>query len=429
MPSKRWDCLKAVIKMNKLEQLINDLCTEGVEYKTLGELGAFYSGLSGKSKDDFSNGNAKFITYMNVFSNLSLKIDVDDKVKIGENENQNTIQYGDILFTGSSETLEECGMSSVLTSITDEKLYLNSFCFGFRFYDEKLMLPEFSKYVFRSSEIRKQIKRTASGVTRFNVSKKKMEKVTIPLPPILVQEEIVRILDKFTELTAKLTAELTARKQQYEYYKSSLLTFGNEIEWKSLGDVCIVQAGGTPSKNESLYWENGNIKWLSSTVCKNQKNVDEITNYITEQGLLKSSAKMMKANTTLIALVGATIGKVAFLPFEAAINQNIAGIYPINDNDVDPSYVYYACAMLYPKFLELSSGKLAMANLSFVRNLKIPIPPLEKQQRIVDILDRFDKLCNDISDGLPAEIEARQKQYEYYRDKLLTFKKKEATEK
>lgn len=139
-------------------------------------MGAFYSGLSGKSKDDFSNGNAKFITYMNVFSNLSLKIDVDDKVKIGENENQNTIQYGDILFTGSSETPEECGMSSVLTSITDENLYLNSFCFGFRFYDKKLMLPEFSKYVFRSSEIRKQIKRTASGVTRFNVSKKKMEK-------------------------------------------------------------------------------------------------------------------------------------------------------------------------------------------------------------------------------------------------------------
>ena len=417
-----------VIEMNKLEQLINEFCPEGVEYKALGELGEFYSGLNGKSKDDFNNGNAKFITYMNVFSNPSLKIDIDDKVKIEKNENQNTIQYGDVIFTGSSETPEECGMSSVLTSITDEKLYLNSFCFGFRFYDEKLMLPEFSKYVFRSSDIRKQIKRTASGVTRFNVSKKKMEKVTIPLPPIPIQEEIVHILDKFTELTAKLTAELTARKQQYEYYKSSLLTFGNEIEWKSLGDVCIVQAGGTPSKNESLYWENGNIKWLSSTVCKNQKNVDEITNYITEQGLLKSSAKMMKANTTLIALVGATIGKVAFLPFEAAINQNIAGIYPINDNDVDPSYVYYACAMLYPKFLELSSGKLAMANLSFVRNLKIPVPPLEEQQCIVDTLDHFEKLCNDISEGLPAEIEARQKQYEYYRDKLLTFKKKEAVE-
>ena len=417
-----------VIEMNKLEQLINEFCPEGVEYKALGELGEFYSGLNGKSKDDFNNGNAKFITYMNVFSNPSLKIDIDDKVKIEKNENQNTIQYGDVIFTGSSETPEECGMSSVLTSTIDEKLYLNSFCFGFRFYDEKLMLPEFSKYVFRSSENRKQIKRTASGVTRFNISKKKMEKVTIPLPPILVQEEIVRILDKFTELAAELATELAARKQQYEYYKSSLLTFGNEIEWKSLGDVCIVQAGGTPSKNERLYWENGNIKWLSSTVCKNQKNVDEITNYITEQGLLKSSARMMKANTTLVALVGATIGKVAFLPFKAAINQNIAGIYPINDNDLDPSYIYYACTMLYPKFLEFSSGKLAMANLSFVRNLKIPVPPLEEQQCIVDTLDHFEKLCNDISEGLPAEIEARQKQYEYYRDKLLTFKKKEAVE-
>ena len=417
-----------VIEMNKLEQLINEFCPEGVEYKALGELGEFYSGLNGKSKDDFNNGNAKFITYMNVFSNPSLKIDIDDKVKIEKNENQNTIQYGDVIFTGSSETPEECGMSSVLTSTIDEKLYLNSFCFGFRFYDEKLMLPEFSKYVFRSSEIRKQIKRTASGVTRFNISKKKMEKVTIPLPPILVQEEIVRILDKFTELAAELATELAARKQQYEYYKSSLLTFGNEIEWKSLGDVCIVQAGGTPSKNERLYWENGNIKWLSYTVCKNQKNVDEITNYITEQGLLKSSARMMKANTTLVALVGATIGKVAFLPFKAAINQNIAGIYPINDNDLDPSYIYYACTMLYPKFLEFSSGKLAMANLSFVRNLKIPVPPLEEQQCIVDTLDHFEKLCNDISEGLPAEIEARQKQYEYYRDKLLTFKKKEAVE-
>lgn len=382
-----------VIEMNKLEQLINEFCPEGVEYKALGELGEFYSGLNGKSKDDFNNGNAKFITYMNVFSNPSLKIDIDDKVKIEKNENQNTIQYGDVIFTGSSETPEECGMSSVLTSTIDEKLYLNSFCFGFRFYDEKLMLPEFSKYVFRSSEIRKQIKRTASGVTRFNISKKKMEKVTIPLPPILVQEEIVRILDKFTELAAELATELAARKQQYEYYKSSLLTFGNEIEWKSLGDVCIVQAGGTPSKNERLYWENGNIKWLSSTVCKNQKNVDEITNYITEQGLLKSSARMMKANTTLVALVGATIGKVAFLPFKAAINQNIAGIYPINDNDLDPSYIYYACTMLYPKFLEFSSGKLAMANLSFVRNLKIPVPPLEEQQCIVDTLDHFEKLC------------------------------------
>lgn len=404
MPSKRWDCLKAVIKMNKLEQLINELCPNGVEYRRLENCCEI---LDNKRKPVTKSAReaGKYPYY-------------------GANGIQDYVS--NYIFDGTFVLVGEDG--SVVTEIgtpivtwATGKIWVNNHAHIISEINGVLL-----RYLFHYLQT-VRVKHLIHG----NIPKLTggdFRALKIAVPPLPVQEEIVRILDKFTELTAELIAELIARKQQYEYYKSSLLTFGNEIEWKSLGDVCIVQAGGTPSKNESLYWENGNIKWLSSTVCKNQKNVDEITNYITEQGLLKSSAKMMKANTTLIALVGATIGKVAFLPFKAAINQNIAGIYPINDNDVDPSYVYYACTMLYPKFLELSSGKLAMANLSFVRNLKIPIPPLEKQQRIVDILDRFDKLCNDISDGLPAEIEARQKQYEYYRDKLLTFKKKEATE-
>ena len=130
----------------------------------------------------------------------------------------------------------------------------------------------------------------------------------------------------------------------------------------------------------------------------------------------------MRAGTTLIALVGATIGKLAFLPFEASINQNVAGVYPKDINMVNPDYIYYICTTLYSKFQNLGNGKLAMANLSFVRNLEISLPPLKEQNRIVAILDRFDKLCNDLSEGLPAEIEARKKQYEYYRDKLLEFK-------
>ena len=204
---------------------IAELCPDGVPYKRLGELGYFYGGLSGKSKEDFTNGNAKFITYMNVFTNLAIDTDISDLVRIGENEKQNTVQYGDILFTGSSETPDECGMSSVLTEVSDEKFYLNSFCFGFRLKDNNLLLPDFSKYLFRSQNIRKQIKRTANGVTRFNVSKKKMEQVVIPLPPLPVQQKIVRILDNFTELIAELTAELTARQKQYEYYRDKLLSF------------------------------------------------------------------------------------------------------------------------------------------------------------------------------------------------------------
>ncbi|HCQ5598564.1 restriction endonuclease subunit S [Clostridioides difficile] len=415
--------------MSKLEQLINKLCPEGVEYKALGELGDFYSGLSGKSKNDFSNGNAKFITYMNVFSNLSLKIDVDDKVKIGEKENQNTIQYGDVLFTGSSETPEECGMSSVLTSITDEKLYLNSFCFGFRFYDKNLMMPEFSKYVFRASEIRKQIKRTASGVTRFNVSKKKMEKVIIPLPPLPVQEEIVRILDKFTELIAELIAELTARKYQYEYYRNNLLS--KNTNKKSLKQIALSScSGGTPLKSNKAYYDDGTIPWLrTQEVVFNEINKTDC--FITELAVQKTSAKWIPANCVIVAISGASAGRCAINKIPLTTNQHCLAI-EINPEVALYKYVFYCVCNQYEDLIAKKEGARGDLNSSRILGLEIPIPypedkekSLAEQQRIVDILDRFDRLCNDISEGLPAEIEARQKQYEYYRDKLLTFKKKD----
>lgn len=211
--------------MSKLERLIQQYCPDGVEWKPLGELGVFYSGLTGKTKSDFTGGNEKFITYVNVFNNPSLKTDVLEKVKIAEGERQNTIQYGDVLFTGSSETPDECGMSSVLTHTTEEQLYLNSFCFGFRFFDLSDKCPSFMKYLFRSTNIRKAICKTANGVTRYNISKKEFAKIEIPIIPLPVQEEIVRILDTFTELQAELQAELQKRQQQYNFYRDNLLNF------------------------------------------------------------------------------------------------------------------------------------------------------------------------------------------------------------
>ena len=414
--------------MSKVDELIEQLCPEGVERKTLGELGKFYSGLTGKSKDDFTDGNAKFITYKNVYSNPALDIHPEETVKIAEGEKQRTLQYGDIIFTGSSETPDECGFASVVTEEPDEDLYLNSFCFFLRMDDKNILNPDFAKHLFRCRALRAQIGKTASGVTRFNVSKKLMEKVVIPIPPLPVQKEIVRILDNFTDLTAQLqadlTAELQARAKQYDYYKNKLFEIEN-VNMIPLGECCVVQAGGTPSKKELDYWTNGTVKWLSSTVCKNKKSVDEVTDYITELGLQKSSAKMMKPGTTLIALVGATIGKTAYLEFDAAINQNVAGIYPLQTDKLDPSYLYYACSRLYEQFLGLSNGKLAMANMSFVRSLKIPVPDINTQKLIAKTLDDFELICSSLNVGLPAEIEARQKQYEYYRNKLLTFKRKD----
>ncbi|MCH5345660.1 MAG: restriction endonuclease subunit S, partial [Muribaculaceae bacterium] len=196
--------------MSKLQDLITRLCPDGVPFKPLGELGEFFGGLTGKSKDDFKDGNAKFITYMNVYSNPSLNLNITDFVKVSPTEKQNQIKKGDILFTGSSETPNECGITSVVTKNVDEPIYLNSFCFGLRLKEKEIFLPDFLKHCMRGFEMRQQISKTASGVTRFNVSKARLAKVLIPVPPLEVQEEIVKILDRFTEYTAELQAELQA---------------------------------------------------------------------------------------------------------------------------------------------------------------------------------------------------------------------------
>ena len=200
-----------------------------VRWMKMSDIGTFYSGLSGKTKEDFQNGNAKFISYVNIFNNPSLNTDVDDRVRILEGEKQNTIQYGDLLFTGSSETPDECGMCSVLTHHTDEKLYLNSFCFGFRFNDLSGINPEFMKFLFRSSAIRKLICKTANGVTRFNISKKEFAKIVIPIPSLNEQNNIASVMDKFYllvgDLSSGLPAEIEKRRRQYEYYRDKLLSF------------------------------------------------------------------------------------------------------------------------------------------------------------------------------------------------------------
>jgi len=399
--------------VSKLDELINELCPDGVEYKALDKLGKFYGGITGKSKEDFSGGNAKFITYKNVYSNPALKIGVEEKVKIAENENQRTLEYGDIIFTGSSETPDECGISSVLTVRTTEKLYLNSFCFIFRFDDVSIMLPDFAKHLFRSYELRYQIGRTASGVTRFNVSKKLMTNVIIPLPPLPIQEEIVRILDNFTELTAELTAELTDRKKQYKYYSTTLFDNAKKSGVGFIKDVCCIEKGKTPIQKAIP----GGYPMVVTTT--ERKSCDSY---------------QFDTKAVCIPLVSsrghgvASLNHVYYQEGKFALGNILCALIPKDKTEILPKYLYYYFEQTkdYTLVPLMKGGANVALHMKDIEKLKIPIPPFPEQQRIVDILDRFDTLCNDISSGLPAEIEARQKQYEYYRDKLLTFQKKEA---
>ena len=272
---------------------------------------------------------------------------------------------------------------------------------------------------------------TFDGIPALNAGSLKGLEIPIPCPndpkkSLEIQAEIVRILDAFTAMTAELTAELNMRKKQYNYYRDQLLSFEEgEVEWKTLGDENFfeVGSGGTPSKSKPEYWDDGNIPWLKSESCNNEP-VYFANNFITELGLSKSSAKLLQKKTTLIALVGATIFKTAFLEFPAATNQNIASIKSKKPEAVSDKFVFYYITNLY-EVLKSEMRNYGMLNLTTLRQFRIPIPHPEEQARIVAILDKFDALTNSITEGLPREIELRQKQYEYYRDLLLSFPKPE----
>ena len=407
--------------LSRLEELLEELCPNGVEYKSIGEIALdIYRG-SGITRDQVTETGKACVRYGEIYTTYGLWFD-ECVSHTNENEiaNKKYFEYGDILFAITGEKVEEIAKSSAY--IGHEKCLAGGDIVVLKHEQN----PKFLAYALSTVDAQKQKSKGKVKSKVVHSSVPAIKEITVPVPPLEVQNEIVHILDSFAEhiaeLKTELIAEITARKKQYEFYYNSLMMMDINVPIKKLGEVCTVQAGGTPSRGKKEYWDGGTIKWLGSTVCQNKKSVDSVTEHITEYGFQKSSAKLMKKNTTLIALVGATIGKIAYLPFDATINQNIAGVYPNKAEEIDPDYVYYACKMLYPQFLGISQGKLAMANLSFVRSLEIPVPSLIKQKRIIEILDRFDKLCCDISESLPAEIKARQKQFEYYRDKLLTFK-------
>ena len=157
--------------MSELDFMSNLLKNTEVEWKTLGDISIIYGGLTGKNKNDFEDGNASYIPYKNIFYNIAVDFDGLEAVKISNAENQREVKYGDILFTGSSESPDEAGMSSAITQELSQPIYLNSFSFGVRFNSDIKINPHFSKYLFRSHFMRKEIIKTASGVTRFNISK------------------------------------------------------------------------------------------------------------------------------------------------------------------------------------------------------------------------------------------------------------------
>ena len=384
-----------------------------VEWKPLGDVCNFQNGFAFKS-GLFKDNGSPIVRITNIDGkevNLS-----DVKYFLLDDYNTDMTPYevhqGDILIAMSGATTGKIGFYNY-----EHPSYLNQRV-G-KFSPNTNILNNRYLYHYLLSKV-EDIYIISGGGAQPNLSSNRlMSEVLIPIPSLPIQTEIVKILDALTALTS----ELILRRKQYEYYREKLLSEEELIKLgataENLGDVTSISSGGTPSTKEPAYWVGGNIPWIKSESCKN-KLIDEIKHHITEVGLQNSNAKLLSPNTTLMAMVGATIFKTAFLPFEATTNQNIAAIKSKNELSITDKFIFYYLTNMYDFFISKLSG-YNMVNLSQIKNIKILLPPLEEQQRIVSILDKFEALTNSITEGLPLAIEQSQKRYEYYRELLLNF--------
>lgn len=333
----------------------------------------------------------------------------------------NTGFYDEYNRTGNKIIISARGANAGFVNRVYTNFWSGNSCYTIDVTDE-LVSWDYVYYWLKNKETKLLGEQQKGGIPA--VSKKQVEEFLIAVPPLEVQREIVRILDQFTELTAELTtqlnAELTARKKQYAYYRDKLLTECNASKVELRQVVKKSCSGVTPAKGHSEYYENGTIPWLRTQDVRFNE-IYEIDSFITEKAVNETAAKWIPENCVIVAISGASAGRCAINKIKTTTNQHCLNM-EIDDSKALYKYVYYCVANQYQELLSRKQGARGDLNSSLILGLQIPLPSLEEQHRIVSILDRFDTLCNDLTSGLPAEIEARQKQYEYYRDKLLNFK-------
>ena len=242
----------------------------------------------------------------------------------------------------------------------------------------------------------------------------------IAVPPLEVQREIVHILDSFT----LLTAELTARKKQYDFYRDKLLFHYGTYPMKPLAELGKWSGGKTPSMSEKSFWEQGTIPWISSKDMKSS-TLEDTQDHITEKAVKEASMTVYPANSIAVVTRSGILKHtfpVAYVPFETTINQDIKML--VVNEDILPRYAFHVIQGKGNDILvktKKQGGTVDSLDFQKVLAYKVPVPSKDVQSKLVEVLDNFESICTNLNIGLPAEIEARQKQYEYYRDLLLTF--------
>ncbi len=293
------------------------------------------------------------------------------------NASRGKIKKNDILICKDGALTGKVAL--VRDEFANQKAMINEHLFLLRIDDLIIQLYVFNFLLSDSGQL--ILKENITGSAQGGLNSTNLKQIKIPLPPKEIQEKIVKeceVIDKEVE-----KAQETIEKAEIEIKKGFNETTKNAEKLK-IKDICEVQSGGTPSRKIPEYWKTGTINWLRSEVCQNIIiNENIVKEKITELGLKKSSAKIFKKDTVLIALVGATIGKVAYLTFDATTNQNIAGLYPKDNKKLLSKYLFYALMNSYDNNLGDRKGKFTMANLTMIRNIQIPVPPIEEQKKLI----------------------------------------------
>ena len=390
--------------MSKLDELINTFCPEGVEYKKLKEVATISRGGSFQKKDYVEDG-FPCIHYGQIYTLYSLF--VNETANYISNEiadKQKKAETNDVIMAVTSENMED--VCKCVAWLGEGEVAVS----GHTAIIHHTLDPKYLVYWLHSSMFYTQKVKLAHGTKVMEVKPDSLGDVILPVPPKEVQSEIVRVLDQLTELTTKLTAELTAehvaRKKQYIYYRSALFNFGEEVPTVGLEDIsenCDSQRRPVTKGNRTA----GVYPYYGASGI-----VDYVDDYIFDGDYLLIS----EDGANLLARVT----PIAFPITGKNWVNNHAHILKFNDWYDQRFVEIYLNGIDLSKFISgAAQPKLNQKNLN---SIPIPYPPREERVRIVRILDNYERFCNDISNSLNTEAEARQKQYAYYRDNLLTFR-------
>ena len=411
--------------MSKLDELIKELCPNGVEYKRLGEVIHRHS-------EKPKNTNIKLVYTVSkdygIIESLEYwKKTASEKRASYQIYSEDISNYNVIRKNMFAYNPARLNIGSIGCLLEQEEGLLSPMYVIFKI-DENFLLPRYVLYYLKSPKILTIIDSKKENGARFRFDFKNWSRILIPIPPLEVQEEIVKILDSYTksveELKEKLNEELIARKNQYSWYRDYLLKFENKVEIVKLKNIATEMYRGNGIKREEVR-ETGIPCVRYGEIYTDYGISFEKTKSYTDENLI-TNKKYIDYGDILFAITGESVEEIgkstAYIGKEKCL---VGGDILVMKHKQDPVYLSYVLStenVQKQKSKGKIKSKVVHTNATDIGEIEIPLPPLEVQKRIVEVLNNFEKICNNLNIGLSAEIEARQKQYEFYRNFLLTFK-------